>query len=67
VNSTGMTYLVDGLVPIVLSASMYWRAIVFWSMPLAALKIRSRASLKPSARRMAACRSPSAFRISDCF
>lgn len=62
-----MTNFVAGLAPKALSASRYWRAIVFWSTPLAARKMRSRASLKPSARRIAACRSPSALRISACF
>ena len=62
-----MTYLVDGLAPMALRASRYWRVIVFSSMPRAAVKIRSSAWLKPSARRMAAWRSPSAWRIADCF
>ena len=67
VNSVGMTNFVAGLAPSALSASRYWSAIVFSSMPRAAPKIRVSASLKPSARRIAACRSPSALRISDCF
>ena len=67
VNSIGITYFVDGLAPICLSASRYCSVIVFWSTPVAALKMRVSASLKPSARRIAACRSPSALRISDCF
>src|SRR5262249_25701378 len=58
VNSVGMTNLVDGLAPSALSASRYCSAIVFWSMSFAAPKIRLSAWLKPSARRIAAWRSP---------
>jgi hypothetical protein len=49
VNSMGKMYLVEGLAPIDLSVSKYCRVIVLWSMPLAALKIASRAWAKPSA------------------
>ena len=40
VNSIGMTNFVDGLAPSALSASRYCSAIVFWSIPRAAWKIR---------------------------
>ena len=36
VNSVGITYFVEGLAPIALRASRYWRAIVFSSIPDAA-------------------------------
>ena len=49
----GMMYLVAAVAPSALSASRYWRVIVRSSISRAAEKMRRRASLKPSACRMA--------------
>src|SRR5204862_291169 len=62
-NSIGMTNFVEALAPICLSASRYCRLIVLASRPFATSKILESARENPSARRIAACRSPSAFRI----
>ena len=53
--------------PIDFKASRYWSCIVLRSATLADSLIDRSASAKPSARRIAACRSPSAVRMFDCF
>ena len=78
VNSIGKMNFVDSLAPSCFRVSKYWRLSVFPPTLCATALILSRAMLKPSARRTAACwspsafsisawRSPSALRISDCF
>src|SRR5262249_28590900 len=65
-SSRGTTNFVEGEEPMVFSASRYCRLIVFPSSPLATSKIFDRAIEKPSARRMAAWRSPSAVVMAAC-
>ena len=66
-SSMGTTSSVELEVPSCFSASKYCRVMVRASRPSATSPILDRARAKPSARRMAAWRSPSAERMADCF
>src|SRR5207247_3416036 len=66
-SSIGTTTFDEGEAPTCFSASRYWSRIVLSSTVLATSKIFCSALEKPSARRIADCRSPSAVRIADCF
>ena len=63
VNSMGKMNFVELLAPSCFRVSKYWRLSVLESMFWATPWILSRALLKPSARRMAACWSPYAVRM----